>query len=241
MRFAAGTSGFAYKEWKGIFYPDDVAADDMLRAYAERLPAVEINNTFYRMPKESVVESWYDKAPEGFLFVIKASRRITHFQRLVDVDDTLDYLFRVTAALKDKRGPTLFQLPPQMKKDVERLRGFLEKLPDDCRPVLEFRHASWFDDETYEALRARNAALCINDIEDPKQSAPFVATADWGYVRLRREGYSPEDVDGWARRIAGQPWEQAYAFFDHKEEGPLLAGALNARFAEAVARAAPSD
>jgi len=228
MALYTGTSGYAYKEWKGSFYPADLKDDAMLGHYASRLPAVEINNTFYRMPKESVVLAWADQVPETFRFVLKATRRITHFGRLKGVESELEYFLRVSQALGDRRGPSLFQLPPNMKKDLERLTAFLALLPNQWRAAFEFRHRSWFDDEVFAALRARNAALCIADQAEDEDTTPFVASADWGYLRLRREAYTRADLDGWAARIREQAWGDCYAFFKHEDgaTGPALAADL---------------
>jgi uncharacterized protein YecE (DUF72 family) len=224
MRFFVGTSGFAYKEWKGPFYPEDLPDREMLPYYAGRLPGVEINNTFYRMPKESVVAGWADGVPESFRFVFKASQRITHFGRLKNVASELEYFLRVSQALGSKRGPTLFQLPPNFKKDLPRLTDFLALLPDGWPTAFEFRQATWLDDAIYDALRAKNAALCIADTGE-EGDAPFVATADWGYLRLRREAYTDADLDEWARKVTGAPWSDAYVFFKHEDAGtgPRLA------------------
>ncbi|MCA9630463.1 MAG: DUF72 domain-containing protein [Myxococcales bacterium] len=232
MRVLAGTSGFSYKEWRGSFYPEDVSANDMLRVYAERLPAVEINNTFYRMPKSSVVASWAEQVPEDFRFVIKASQRITHRQRLRDVDDSVAYLFKVIAILEQRLGAVLFQLPPFLKKDVPLLQSFLAVLPPECRPVLEFRHPSWFCDEVYDALSVGNAALCGGDLDAETKAPPLVATTTFGYLRMRREdtSYSDAELDEWAERISIQRWSEAFVFFKHEVEGPMLAEAFNGRF-----------
>ena len=222
-----GTSGYSYAEWKGNFYPEKMAAKDMLRFYAERFPTVEINNTFYRMPKEAVLSGWAEQVPESFTFVIKASKRITHDKRLKECGELLAYLFGVTSTLGSRLGPLLFQLPPNFKKDVPRLKAFFEEMPERRRVAVEFRHASWFDDEVYETLRGQRAALCVADTgEEPV--APLVATTDWGYLRLRRENFSDKDLRDWARRIREQPWEDAYVFLKHEEEGkgPKLAARL---------------
>ena len=227
VRVLTGTSGYSYPEWKGNFYPEKLAAKDMLRFYAERFPTVEINNTFYRMPKEALLQGWADQVPESFRFVIKASQRITHIQRLRECGELLTYLFRVTSTLGARLGPLLFQLPPNFKKDVPRLQSFFDAMPERRRVAVEFRHASWFDDEVYEALRGEGAALCVADTgEEP--AAPLVATTDWGYLRLRREEFGDQDLREWARRIREQPWGDAYVFLKHEEEGkgPKLAARL---------------
>jgi uncharacterized protein YecE (DUF72 family) len=227
VRVLTGTSGYSYDEWKGNFYPEKFAAKDMLRYYAERFPTVEINNTFYRMPKEALLQGWADQVPESFTFVIKAPQRITHFKRLQDCGEQLTYLFRVTTALGPRLGPLLFQLPPNFRKDVPRLRSFFAAMPDRRRVAVEFRHASWFDDEVYDTLRAQGAALCVADTgEEP--AVPLVATTDWGYLRLRREEFADAELRDWARRIGEQPWSDAWVFLKHEDEGtgPKLAARL---------------
>lgn len=223
MRILAGTSGFSYKEWKGSFYPHDLPAAAMLSYYAERFPAVEINNTFYRLPNEGTLLQWAEQVPESFRFVLKASQSITHRRRLKDVEDPLEYLLTTSAALGDRRGPFLVQLPPNMKKDAERLDRFLALMPRTAKTALEFRHESWFDDEIYDVLRARSAALCTADNEERED--PLIATADWGYLRLRREAYDDIALESWRARIASMPWTEAWVFFKHEDEGtgPALA------------------
>ncbi|MBW3552516.1 MAG: DUF72 domain-containing protein [Gemmatimonadetes bacterium] len=232
MEIRAGTSGFAYKEWKGSFYPEDLKNADMLPYYAERFGSVEINNTFYRMPSEKVLGDWVAQVPGGFTFVLKANRQITHFKRLKeDSYEPLDYFCSKAATLGDRLGPVLFQLPPNLKKDLPRLTTFLARMPAEIRPAFEFRHASWLDDETYDALRAADAALVIAQTED--EETPLVATASWGYLRLRKVDYGTGEVEEWAERVRSQPWSEAWVFFKHEDEGtgPRLA----TRFLEAVA------
>jgi uncharacterized protein YecE (DUF72 family) len=228
MRVLVGTSGFSYKEWKGAFYPEKLKNADMLRYYGERLPTVEVNNTFYRMPKRSMLEGWRAKVPEPFRFVLKASRRITHQARLKDAEDAVQFLFRQANALGDRLGPVLFQLPPFLKKGAQRLSAFLDTVPEGRRVAMEFRHPSWYDDEVFDVLRAHDAALCVSDFEDEEdrdKAAPLVATASVGYLRLRGESYTDEELSRWAQRILEQPWERAYVFFKHEEEAaaPQLA------------------
>jgi uncharacterized protein YecE (DUF72 family) len=233
VRLFAGASGFAYKPWKGPFYPVDLPDTEMLRYYAARLPAVEINNTFYRLPKPKMLEDWAAQTPDGFRFVLKASRRITHMQRLKDVGELVGYLCETAGALGPKLGPLLFQLPPHLKKDLDRLRTFLDLVPPDRRVALEFRNASWFEEDVFESLRAQDAALCVAETEpDDKEggglTVPLVATASWGYLRLRRENYGDADLTAWAQRIRGQGWSEAYVFFKHEDDGtaPLFARRL---------------
>lgn len=238
VRLFAGASGFSYKPWKGPFYPADLPDAEMLGYYAARLPAVEINNTFYRLPKAKMLEEWAGQTPDGFRFVLKASRRITHMQRLKDVGELLGYLFESSGALGPKLGPLLFQLPPYLKKDLDRLRAFLDLVPADRRVALEFRNASWFEDDVFEALRAHDAALCVAETEPQEgdnETAPLVATATWGYLRLRRDDYADADLEAWAERIRGQGWSEAYVFFKHEDEG--AAPKLALRLMEIVDRA----
>jgi uncharacterized protein YecE (DUF72 family) len=229
LRVLAGTSGFSYKEWKGSFYPEDLPADQMLAYYAERLPAVEINNTFYRMPKTELLHSWSAEVPESFRFVLKASQRITHFKRLKEADADAAYFFGIAAVLGERLGPALFQLPPNLKKDLPRLETFLGALPPDRRAAFEFRHESWFADDVFDALRRKGAVLCIAEDED--LATPLVATAGWGYLRLRRQDYGDEAVYAWAEKVRHQAWSETYVFFKHEDAGtgPRLA----ARFLEA--------
>jgi uncharacterized protein YecE (DUF72 family) len=218
MNLYVGTSGYSYKEWKGSFYPQDMAADQMLRFYGERFRTVEINNTFFRMPKPSVLQAWAAEVPADFKFVLKASRQITHMRRLKDADEPVAYLLKVADALENRLGPLLFQLPPNLKKDLPRLRDFLALLPRDRRAAFEFRHQSWFDDEVLALLREHRAALCIAEAEDELE-IPFAATADWGYLRLRMPAYSDAELKGWAERVQQQKWRDAFVFFKHEEEG----------------------
>ncbi len=218
MLIHAGTSGWSYKEWKGAFYPADLPADAMLRYYAERLPAVEINNSFYRMPRESVLLDWAAQVPSGFRFVLKASRRITHINRLGERDDSLEYFLRIANVLGERLGPTLFQCPPTLRKDLVLLRGFLGRLPRTWRSAMEFRHDSWFDDEVYDALREHEVALVA--VEEDEGSTPLVPTAPWGYLRLRKMVYTDTELESWAARVRSQPWQQAFVFLKHEEDSP---------------------
>ncbi len=235
MRLNAGTSGYSYKEWKGPFYPERLPPKEMLRFYAERLPAVEINNTFYRMPKAEVLSSWADQVPGHFRFSIKASRRITHFKRLKDVDDETEYLLRVTSTLGERLGVILFQLPPNMKADLPRLESFLELLPKDLPAAFEFRHDSWRDDRIGQVLADRNLALCVSDTLE-KPASVQLPGASWGYLRLRRADYTRADLAAWAQRIQTHGWSNAFVFFKHEDEatGPRMA----AEFLDLAQRAA---
>jgi uncharacterized protein YecE (DUF72 family) len=193
----------------------------MLAYYAERFGAVEVNNSFYRIPSERVLLSWAQQVPPHFRFIMKASRRITHFGRLRDEDASLGYFLQAVAPLGPRLGPTLFQLPPTFEADLVKLRRFLERLPRRWQAALEFRHHSWFNEEVYQLLRTHDVPLVTVDAgEDEGVSAPLVATASWGYLRLRRGHYSAEDLVRWAARIREQPWTSSYLFLKHQEGSP---------------------
>jgi uncharacterized protein YecE (DUF72 family) len=221
MRILVGTSGWSYKEWKGSFYPPKIPAEEMLRFYAGHFPVVEVNNSFYRIPAERVLATWAEQVPEAFRFVLKASRRVTHNNRLKDEDGSLAYFLRAVNPLGDRLGPTLFQLPPTFKQDVDRLRNFLAALPRRWAAAIEFRHPSWFVDEVYDLLRARDVALvAVDEDEAEGTGSPLVATASWGYLRLRRSTYDRSALEQWARRIEGNPWNEAYVFLKHEDGSP---------------------
>ncbi len=223
----AGASGYSFKEWKGPFYPDDMQPDGMLAFYSERLPTVEINNTFYRMPKTTVLESWAAQTPKDFRFAIKSSRRITHMSRLKlgSVEEPLGYLYKNLAALGSKLGAVLFQLPPNLKKDLPRLEAFLALLPRDHQAAFEFRNDTWFDDDVYAALKGAGAALVLSERED-NEPPPLVETASRGYLRLRLENYEDADLKAWAKRIAATGWKEAYVYFMHEPTAPQYAQKL---------------
>ena len=232
MNVLVGTSGFSYDEWTGVFYPEGLKPADRLRYYAERFRTVEVNNTFYRMPKKEVLARWRDETPEAFVFVLKASQRITHRERLKESADSVAHFFENAAALGAKAGPTLFQLPPYMKKDAARLASFLDLL-GDRRAAFEFRHESWMDEEVFSLLRSHQAALCAADTDaSGEEGAPLVPTADWGYLRLRRAEYSAADLGAWARRLGEAGLGEAYVFFKHEVKGPALAHAFEAACAD---------
>jgi uncharacterized protein YecE (DUF72 family) len=226
-RILAGASGYSFKEWQGSFYPERIKPDAMLAWYAERLPTVEINNTFYRMPKTAVLETWAQATPSEFRFAIKASRRITHDARLKAdaAADSVGFLYRNLAALGVRRGPVLFQLPPFLKKDIERLREFLFLLPAGHRAAFEFRNTSWFDDDVYALLRDSDAALVLSERED-NAAPPLIETALWGYVRLRLEEYTDDDLRRWAERVAATRWKEAFIYFMHEPTAPAYAQTL---------------
>jgi uncharacterized protein YecE (DUF72 family) len=214
-----GTSGYNYPEWKGSFYPSDLASAKMLPYYAARFPTVEINATFYRMPTAKTLAGWDAATPAGFVLALKAPQRITHFARLRGIDDPLRFFCDVARTLGPKLGPLLFQLPPNFKKDTDRLAETLFLLPPDLRCAFEFRHDSWLSDDVYDLLRRRNAALCI--AEGETMSTPVVATADFGYLRLRDEGYGDADRKRWAEIIRGlgTSWRETFVYFKHEESG----------------------
>jgi uncharacterized protein YecE (DUF72 family) len=219
MNIWIGTSGYNYPEWKGSFYPEKLPSAKMLPYYAERFPTVEINYTFYRAPNEKILDGWNRATPEQFKLTLKAPKRITHDRRLRDCGDLVRQFLETAATLGPKLGALLFQLPPNLKRDVALLDAFLETFPPRVCAAFEFRHESWFDDETYERLRARNLALCLADSE--RLSTPVVATADYGYFRLRDEGYTPDDIARWGdvMRERASAWREVFVYFKHEEEG----------------------
>ncbi len=224
MQLLAGTSGFSYKEWLGHFYPEKLPGDAMLRYYAERFATVEINNTFYRMPAETMLSTWANEVPARFTFTLKAPRRITHEKRLREAQPDVAEFVRRAQTLGEKLGVLLFQMPPYFKKDLPRLTDFLALLPSGLRAAFEFRNESWQSDDVYEALRARGAMLCVTDTDEG--DTPFVVTSDWGYVRLRRTHYDDGDLRPWVERIAAQRLARTYVYFMHEDE------ALGTRFAQ---------
>ena len=221
-----GTSGYDYRAWRGRFYPAKLKAADMLGYYAARFATVEINATFYRMPTAATVAGWAAGTPAGFVFTLKAPRRITHSGRLKDVDEPLRLFCDTARTLGPKLGPLFFQLPPNFKKDTGRLRDVLVQLPPDLRGAFEFRHASWFADDVYEALRARDAALCVADTEDGH--TPDETTASWGYYRLRRVRYRAAALARWAAALTRPGRREVFCYFKHEDTGtgPVLATKL---------------
>lgn len=217
MSFHVGTSGYSYPEWKGTFYPAKMPAKQMLGHYAAHFGTVEINNTFYRPPTAQLLESWAAQVPPDFRFVLKAPQEITHVRRLAGADAMVSELVATAAGLKERLGAVLFQLPPNFRKDAPRLREFLT-LVSGCRVAFEFRHPSWFNTETYSLLRQHGAALCLADADDDLE-VPFVATADWSYLRLRRADYDAAALAGWAARLRSQNWREAFVFFKHEDAG----------------------
>jgi uncharacterized protein YecE (DUF72 family) len=223
MRILAGTSGYSYPAWKGRFYAEDLPASRMLAAYAARLPTVEINATFYRMPKPTTLAAWRGEVPPSFVFALKAPQRVTHVRRLAGVEEDVAYFHRASAELGGALGPVLWQLPPSLRKDLPRLRDFLALLPRGGRSALEFRHESWFTDDVLAALSDAGAALCIAD--DEARSTPIVSTTGFGYLRLRRQDYDEVSLGRWLDEVRRQPWGEAFVFFKHEDEarGPEYA------------------
>jgi uncharacterized protein YecE (DUF72 family) len=239
MRILAGTSGFSYKEWVGPFYPDKLPAKAMLEHYATRLPAVEINNTFYRMPNTAAIEGWRAQVPESFRFAMKAPRRITHIKRLKDCADDVAYFLGTLAALEPCLGSVLFQLPPHFKRDVARLTAFIAALPQGCRAAFEFRNDSWFEPDVFAALEARNLALVQSEEDDTPAERRLPWTADWAYLRLRKTTYAPRELEAWLERLRAAKLAEAQVFFKHEDQatGPKLAAEFLAMAEAAFSRA----
>ncbi len=218
-RILVGTSGYNYVEWRGVFYPEKLSPKKMLPFYAERLPTVEINYTFYRMPTERLLAGWSELTPPHFRFTLKAPRRITHDARLRNSEDATAAFCGAAQSLGPKLGVLLFQLPPYFRKDLAVFDDFLAALPAGVRAAFEFRHASWHDPEVFERLRARRLALCIADSE--KMTTPMEVTADYGYFRLRDEGYRSEDIARWAEAIVAETraCREVFVYFKHEDKG----------------------
>lgn len=225
MQIFAGTSGFAYKEWKGKFYPDDLPQKKFLAYYAERFGSVEVNATFYRMPRESTLVEWSNSVPPGFRFVLKMSRRITHRKTYDEEAEAADYFVRTSSVLGQNLGPTLVQLPPFAKKDTDRLGRLLDRFPRRWKIAIEFRHQSWIDDEVFDLLRERQVCLVHVDADDPHVQADLTPTTDWGYMRLRDRTYDDGELQAWVDRVEGHGWNEAFVFFKHEDEaaGPAMA------------------
>ncbi len=225
MTLRIGTSGYSYKEWKGTFYPDSLKANEMLAFYAQRLGTVEINNTFYRLPTRNLLEGWSAQVPDGFRFVLKVAQKITHFKRLKGAEEETAYLVETAGVMGAKLGALLVQLPPNFSSAPQRLEAFLGLLPAGIRAALEVRHPSWKNPEVLALLEKRGVALVTSETdEDP--APELTRTAAWGYLRLRRSSYTPEELKEWSKRIAGQGWDEAFVFFKHEQIAPDLAQKL---------------
>jgi uncharacterized protein YecE (DUF72 family) len=223
----AGTSGFAYSSWKPLFYPPRTPAKDFLKFYAQKLNTVEINYTFRRIPSAATLQAWAEATPAGFLFALKAPMRITHILKLADAAQATEVFLNAVDRLRPagRLGPILFQLPPQMACDLDRLAGFLPELPPQFRYAFEFRNKSWFTGEVYRMLEARNVSLCVAESE--KLEVPEVITADFVYFRLRKPDYGEDEVREIGERARGlvARGRDVFLIFKH-EETPE--GALNA-------------
>lgn len=228
MNHWIGTSGFQYPEWKGTFYPADMPTSKMLGFYTEHFATTEVNYSFRRIPSPKTIQNWWQGTPERFKFSLKAPQKVTHFAKLKNCEDTMRYFCQVICDLEAKLGPVLFQLPPALKRDTGLLAAFLEDVPAGLRAAFEFRHPSWFDEEVFAVLNAKNIALCIAESAD--LSAPVVATADYGYLRLRREDYMDADMERWATAIREKEkvWPDVFVYLKHEESGtgPRLAKQL---------------
>lgn len=216
MKIYAGTSGFAYKEWKGKFYPEKIPPKEMLHFYSERLGAVEINNTFYRMPRESVLKSWAEQVSGGFIFALKAPQVITHIKQLRNVFEETEYLFKTLSVLGGKLGPVLFQFPKSFRANAPALEDFLALIPGDTDCAFDFRSPTWLDAGMPDLLRKKGCSLCMEDTDENPVNE-IISTATWGYLRLRRSEYTEEGLSEWAERILSQKWERAFVFFKHED------------------------
>lgn len=225
-RILVGTSGFAYKEWKGSFYPEKLPAKKYLSYYAEHFRTTEINNTFYRMPTAKLCEGWYAEVPDDFSFTLKLTQRITHFKRLKNIDDDMNFFLDCAANLKEKLGPILVQLPPNFKRDLEVLEAFLEKFAKQAKLAFEFRHESWFDDELFQLLRKHNTAFGVVEKEEGESGVTHrEVTGSFAYMRLRKGEYTPGEMKDWAQWIRAQTIP-VYCYLKHDERAPRLAKQL---------------
>jgi uncharacterized protein YecE (DUF72 family) len=223
-----GTSGWYYEHWKELFYPAGLPKSRWFEHYAQQFDTVEINNTFYHLPKEQSLQRWYKLAPKGFLYAVKANRYITHIKRLKDTSEALQRFFGRIDLLKSKLGPILYQLPPSLHKDLDLLRSFIKQLPLKEAAVFEFRHKSWYSDDTFELLRESGAALCIHDM--PSKESPRIVTADVVYVRFhgttgRYAGsYSKSALQDWAKWLKEQTKQTCsiYVYFNNDIGGHAI-------------------
>ncbi len=238
MKIYTGTSGYGYKEWKGIFYPEKIAPKEMLHFYAERLNAVEINNTFYHMPTADVLDAWSEQVPANFIFAVKAPQVITHFRRLRHVGEEARYLFGTLPVLGSKLGPVFFQFPESFHADRPLLEAFIELIPSGITAAFEFRHPSWLEDEILDLLRLHGCCLCTADTDENPADA-IISTASWGYLRLRRADYTDAGLAGWLGKIIAQKWKKAFVFFKHEDEAKGPHSAM--RFQELIASGTESS
>ena len=224
-RARVGTSGFSYDEWKPSFYPETLKKDEYLAYYASKFATVEVDRTFYRMPNAKTLAAWRAATPDGFRFAIKASQKITHFEKIAVPSEALAYLVRILSGFEDRLGAVLFQLPPVLRVDVERLEKFLGALPEAFPSAFEFRHASWLTDEVYDLLRRRGAGLVIHDTDEG--TTPLVMTSRLAYLRLRKTAYTPEEFEAWRQRARAWVADGAdvYMYIKHEDnpDAPRIA------------------
>jgi uncharacterized protein YecE (DUF72 family) len=214
-----GTSGWHYDHWRERFYPEDLPRNKWLTYYAKHFDTVEINNTFYNLPRTKAVENWFKLAPKNFLYAVKANRFITHIKRLNEPAEPLERFFEIINLLKHKLGPVLFQLPPRFHKDLYKLKDFLNLLPEKIKSVFEFRHESWFSQDTYKLLEKHNAGFCVHDM--PGIKTPLVVTGNMIYIRFHgstgryESNYTESMLGKWADWIKEQKVKKTYAYFNN--------------------------
>jgi uncharacterized protein YecE (DUF72 family) len=224
MTLLVGTSGYSHSEWKGSFYPEKISQKKMLEYYSQHFSTVEVNYTFRALPSPKVIENWAKQVPASFRFVLKCSQSITHYKRLQNAEKETDEFLELAAGLEKRQGPILLQLPPNFKKNVERLDAFLGHIDDRAKVAFEFRNATWLDDEVYDCLRAHSAVLCVTDRTELPETG-LVHTAKWGYLRLWNDKYTDARLRKWIAGIEAQKWGETYVIFMHEDEGvsPKLA------------------
>lgn len=233
--YYVGTSGWHYDHWRDRFYPDKLAKADWLEFYATQFTTVELNNSFYRLPSEDTFATWRDSSPGNFIFAVKVSRFVTHIKRLKNTEDAVEKFVSRAIILGEKLGPLLYQLPPNMHRDDDRLVSFLSTLPRGIKHVFEFRHQSWLDESVFEALHKYNIGLCVFDM--PSLTCPLVATADFAYVRfhgstgLYSSCYTDEELAGWAGRLAdlAASLKATYIYFNNDAEAFAVRNAKTLR------------
>jgi uncharacterized protein YecE (DUF72 family) len=234
-RYYIGTSGWHYDDWRGRFYPEKLPKTKWLEFYARHFPTLELNNTFYRLPSEQAFTNWYDSSPPDFTFAVKVSRFITHIKRLKNCDDEVNNFMSRVAILKEKLGPLLYQLPPGLHRDDDRLTSFLAILPPGLKHAIEFRHQSWLTDEVFDILRRHQVGFCVFDM--PSLTSPLVATADFAYIRfhgsdsLYSSCYTDEEMADWAGKIAqlAENLGSVYIYFNNDIAGYALQNAETIR------------
>jgi uncharacterized protein YecE (DUF72 family) len=234
-RYYIGTSGWHYDDWRGRFYPEKLPKAQWLEFYARTFSTLELNNTFYRLPKETVFNKWHGSSPDDFIFSVKVSRFITHIKRLQDCNEALDNFMSRVALLKEKLGPLLYQLPPGLHRDDDILTNFLANLPRELKHAIEFRHESWLTEGVFDILRRYHSGFCVFDL--PALTSPLAATADFAYIRfhgsdsLYSSSYSDKEMADWAEKIAklADNLESVYIYFNNDIAGYALQNALTIR------------